>query len=284
VAGLNVLIRAAGGVVYRDRLICLVHRPRYNDWSLPKGKLSAGEHPLAAAVREVWEETGVRAAPVAPLPSIRYLSRGVPKVVDYWAMRIRSADPFTPGSEVDAVRWVSTVDATGVLTYRHDADVVDAFAAQPAVTGTVLLVRHGSAGRRGSWPGPDVARPLDRAGQQQAASLSELLAVFAPERVISAGPRRCVSTMAPLAERLDLPVEVDSTFDEETDPGTAAAVVRSLAGAALCTVVCSQRGLLPEVVGLLVGDRRRYPTPKGAGWLLPFAGATVLGAYPVTTQ
>ena len=92
-------VRAAGGVVWRTGpdgagvQICLVHRPRYDDWSLPKGKLEKGEHPLAAAVREVGEETGVRAVPQVRLPGVNYALRdGTPKTVDYWSMRCESVD------------------------------------------------------------------------------------------------------------------------------------------------------------------------------------------------
>ncbi|HET6213703.1 MAG TPA: NUDIX hydrolase, partial [Micromonosporaceae bacterium] len=199
--GSPAVVRAAGGVVHRpgppgsaepagDVEICLVHRPRYDDWSLPKGKLAPGEPALAAAVREVWEETGVRAAAQTPLPSVHYLARGLPKTVDYWTMRVLSLGEFVPGDEVDEVRWVSIVDARDLLSYEHDLEVVDAYAALPPVTGVVLLIRHASAGRRGSWPGPDKARPLDDTGVAQAEALAELLALFAPTRLVSASPRR----------------------------------------------------------------------------------------------
>src|SRR4051812_1280271 len=106
------VVRAAGGVVGRGGAAgpegVVVHRQRYDDWSLPKGKLDAGEHGLLAAVREVWEETGVRGVPRLRLPSTRYLTGDpdVEKSVDYWVMDSREIEPLAPNDEVDEVRWV----------------------------------------------------------------------------------------------------------------------------------------------------------------------------------
>jgi 8-oxo-(d)GTP phosphatase len=272
-------IRAAGGVVAASGTVALVHRPRYDDWSLPKGKLRPGEHRLAAAVREVYEETGVRAAPLLPLPSVDYLSQGVPKVVDYWAMRVVSTERFTPGAEIDEVRWLPVPHALALLSYPYDASVLRAFAAAPPVTSVVLLVRHASAGKRGVWPGPDADRPLDPEGLAQARRLADELALYAPTRLLSASPRRCVSTLEPLSTAVDLPIEIDPHFDEGQSPATAAEHLRAIATAGPSTVVSSQRGVIPDAVAVLDGARRRYATPKGTGWLLPFAGDRPLGAY-----
>jgi len=275
-------VRAAGGVVWRLTPsgvdVLLVHRPRYDDWSLPKGKLHRGEPPRIAAVREVFEETGVRAALQYPLSTVRYLSRGRPKVVDYWAMRVLSIEEFAAGSEVDDQRWVPVEEVDSVLTYGHDADVVRAL--RPA-SGVVVLIRHASAGERGSWPGPDTARPLDPAGVVAARSLVDVLALFAPVRIVSASPRRCVSTVAPLAARLDVPVEVDTAFDEVARPAEAADQVRSLAAGSPSTVVCSQRSVIPQALRLLGGSGLSYRTAKGAGWVLPFAGDSLLDTFPL---
>jgi 8-oxo-dGTP diphosphatase len=129
------------------------------------------------------------------------------------------------------------------------------------------------------------------AGEAQAAALAELLAVFAPTRLVSASPRRCVATLSPLAASLDLPVEVDAVFDETADPAVAARRIEALAAAEPSTVVCSQGGLIPGVLSTLGRDAgevsarwhrpegRYYHTPKGTGWLLPFSRADLLGAH-----
>jgi 8-oxo-dGTP diphosphatase len=119
-------IQAAGGVVMRDGEVLVVHRPRYDDWSLPKGKLDAGETFEEAALREVWEETGVHARLVRELPSVEYTVRDRPKLVRYWLMSVDSDPGFSPNDEVDSVRWVSPDDAVELLTYDRDKRVVAA--------------------------------------------------------------------------------------------------------------------------------------------------------------
>jgi 8-oxo-dGTP diphosphatase len=119
-------VRAAGGVVVRDGLVALIHRPRYDDWTLPKGKLDNGETFEDAALREVWEETGLRARLVGELPSVNYEVRGRPKVVRYWLMEVESDEGFVVNDEVDQVRWVEPAEARALVTYDRDRDVLAA--------------------------------------------------------------------------------------------------------------------------------------------------------------
>ena len=118
-------VRAAGGVVVDpEGRVAIVHRPRYDDWSLPKGKLLDGEDPLTGALREVEEETGLRCAPIRQIGRLRYLDqRRRPKVVDYWLME-PSGGSFSPNQEVDELRWVAADAAEASLTFRHDVDIV----------------------------------------------------------------------------------------------------------------------------------------------------------------
>jgi 8-oxo-dGTP diphosphatase len=117
-------VRAAGGVVVRDGLVALVHRPRYDDWSLPKGKLDSGESFEEAALREIAEETGLRARLVRELPAANYEVRGRPKVVRYWLMDVESDPGFVPNDEVDELRWVEPGEASALLSYDRDRDVL----------------------------------------------------------------------------------------------------------------------------------------------------------------
>ncbi|MEV4542395.1 NUDIX hydrolase [Micromonospora echinaurantiaca] len=283
-------IRAAGGVVWRPGgpdgpAVCLVHRPRYGDWSLPKGKLEPGERPLVAAVREVAEETDVRAVPQVRLPTVSYRSEGRPKAVDYWSMRAVANGGFEPGTEVDEVRWLGVDEAIRLVSYPHDAEVLAAFAALPAVTATVALVRHAHAGQRGTWTGPDTGRPLDARGWSQAHALVPLVALVRPARLVSASARRCVQTLDPAAAELDLPIEVVGDLDEPR-PGqqpdecalAAAARLVELAAAGGSVAVCSQGRVIPGALARLTGRADDFSTPKGGGWLLAFAGDRLLAA------
>ncbi|MFI6356496.1 NUDIX hydrolase [Streptomyces sp. NPDC050743] len=127
----DTLVRAAGCVLWRrspvsgDLEICLVHRPKYDDWSHPKGKLKHGEDALAGALREVAEETGYTAVPSAELPTMRYLANGRPKQVRYWAAEAVSGH-FAPNAEVDRILWLSPTAARTRLTQPRDRGLVDA--------------------------------------------------------------------------------------------------------------------------------------------------------------
>ena len=117
-------IHAAGGVVMRDGQVAVVHRPRYDDWTLPKGKLDSGESFEEAALREVEEETGLRGVLVRELPATMYKVAGRPKVVRYWLMDVEHEGSFVPNDETDQLRWVTPGEALRLLTYDRDRDVV----------------------------------------------------------------------------------------------------------------------------------------------------------------
>ncbi|AEB43385.1 NUDIX hydrolase [Micromonospora maris] len=284
------VIRAAGGVVWRPApdgsvQVCLVHRPRYGDWTLPKGKLEPGEHPLLAAAREVAEEADAQAVPQVRLPSVQYRSEGLLKTVDYWSMRAVGTGGFQPGTEVDDMRWLDVDDAVALVSYPHDAQVLAAFAALPQATAAILLVRHGHAGERLGWSGPDTGRPLDARGWSQAHALAPLIALIRPTRLISASPRRCVQTLDPAAALLDLPIEIRGDLDEpragqQTDECAlaAAAALTALAAQGAPVAACSQGKVIPGALERLVGQPGDYATGKGGGWLLAFTGDRLLAA------
>ncbi|BCJ34725.1 NUDIX hydrolase [Actinocatenispora thailandica] len=278
------LIRAAGGLVWREGPagveVALVHRPRYDDWSLPKGKLDRGEHPLVAACREVAEESALRPVPGVRLPSVRYRVAGpggaADKVVDFWSMAAGDGAGFTPNDEVDQLRWVRLDRAPAVLTDDDYLPVLAAFAALPRITATVLLVRHASAGRADEWDGADELRPLDDSGVATANRLATLLPLFAPVRLLTATPLRCVQTIEPSARRLRREPSTAPVFDEvRHDPLGAVQRVRRLADLGGASVVASQGGIIPATLDVLVhqdGVTLADPsTPKGAVWVLSFA-------------
>lgn len=283
---------AAGGLVWRPTgsgtpEVLVVHRPRYDDWTLPKGKQEPDEPLVGTAVREVAEETGLRVRLDRPLVELSYPLNHDPaaaqtKRVKYWSMALSGAE-FVPNEEVDQVRWVSTVEARELLTHGHDGVVLDEFETMPMATATVLLVRHARAGRRVEWDGPDRSRPLDPAGENQAAALVDFLGLWSVDRVVSAAPERCQATVRPLAESIRLEVEVDDTLSERHwsgDPTAALHTVQTLAALGGTTVACSQGGVIPSVIHDLLGNKApgRITSRKGSVWALSIAGSTVLAA------
>lgn len=281
---------AAGGVLWRaepELVVAVVHRPRYDDWSLPKGKLDKGEPALLGALREVREETGFSAVPGRTLGRSDYRvlqdARQVPKTVRWWAMRA-TAGSFVPGPEVDALRWLPPELAAELLTAGRDKEPLRLLQSGPR-TSPVLLVRHASAGSRAAWPGADELRPLDDRGVQQAAGLVDVLAAYAPARVLSAPTLRCTATVGPLAKRIGLPVQVEDVWGEdawEHEPGAVLRRLRELAELPGPSVVCSHRGPLPGIVRALALDSGRPPGRLGAVkasvWALTLAGGELVDA------
>jgi len=287
-------VRAAGAVLWRPAAkgaagieICVVHRPYRADWSLPKGKLDGAEHPLAAAVREVLEETGVRGEPQLRLPEVAYtLPEGAPKTVEFWLMRAAAGpagDPMDP-TEVDAVRWLSPADAVARLTYPDDRRLVEHVASLPPITAVTALVRHGHAGKRSEFDGNDALRPIDAHGRAEAETIGLVVSLLAPRRLLAATPLRCKQTFEPLAARLGLPIVADSVFAEPA--GLDEVPARAKAAAARLTelragpraAVCSQGKVIPSMLAMLAGaeDRGPYRTPKGTGWILTWSGDRLL--------
>ncbi len=125
-SGVARTIEAAGGVVERDGLIAVVHRRRYDDWSLPKGKLNKNESFERAALREVQEETGLSCQLAEELRPVSYTdNRGRPKTVRYWRMTVLDGD-FVENDEVDDLRWLTRTEAIELLSYAHDRELVEA--------------------------------------------------------------------------------------------------------------------------------------------------------------
>src|SRR5215470_3284582 len=187
------MIRAAGAVAWRpgpgggELEILLVHRQKYDDWSLPKGKAEPGEPLPVTAVREVFEEGGARLVLGRRLTSVRYQAGGRPKRVHYWAASVRDvASGAVPNSEVDQVAWVPAAEAKERVSYHHDRQVLADFTSQPPDTIPLILLRHAKALPKDEWDGDDARRPLEGAGRASAKALAPLLAGFAPAaRVIS---------------------------------------------------------------------------------------------------
>ncbi len=247
-------IRASGGLVFRqlgEKLeLLVVHRPRYDDWSLPKGKDDPGETPQQAARREVMEETGVSARIVKQLGAVEYETfGGNPKIVQYFAMRRIEESPFAPNEEVDEIAWLTPKRAIRRLTYEFDRDLVSSASLKAlARTGLIFLVRHANAGDRATWTESDHSRPLSKRGHRQSAALAELLAEFGVDQILSSPFVRCEQTVEPLAHAVGLTVELAGQLAEGTG-STAAELIASTAGKNV--VMCSHGDVIPSILELL---------------------------------
>ena len=274
---MNSVIRAAGAVVWRSGPegpeLLVVHRPRYDDWSLPKGKREPGEHLLITAIREVEEETSVRPVLGPPLPPANYQYHGQDKRVDYWAAT--TDDDAKASNEVDEVAWLPLDQAAGYLSYPHDRDVVAGLV--PVQTVPLIIVRHASAVPKSDSPlgsAGDLLRPLDSRGQKDASALAGLLACFAPRaRVLSSPALRCAQTVRPYAARAEVHIEKIKDFYHNGIGTPPIDLLRGLLEASRPAVLCLHRENLPEVLAtacdLLGADPPADPgLPKGAFWVL----------------
>jgi 8-oxo-dGTP diphosphatase len=257
-------VKAAGTVLWRAAgdggapgavEVALIHRPRYDDWSFPKGKLDEGEHPLLAAVRETEEETGLRAVLGRRLPDTEYEVLGRGKRVKYWAARPAGAADFTPNDEVDALDWLPADAARKRLTSPLDAAVLEAFLEAPAATFPIVLQRHGKAQRRGPQYPDDLARPLAAAGRGQADALALLLPAYGAGQVVSSPAVRCLGTIRPFAEAAGLPLREDAALTEIAyvhAPRAVVAWLGELIGRRRGTVVCTHGPLLDELIAAVL--------------------------------
>ncbi|HWU32615.1 MAG TPA: NUDIX domain-containing protein [Marmoricola sp.] len=246
---------AAGAVIARrgGREVLLVHRPKYDDWSFPKGKQDPGEHVLGTATREVWEETGLHVHLGRPLPPQFYdVSGGRSKVVNYWVARLapESADAmFVPNPEVDELRWFSLSSAAQRLSYLDDVEILDAFRSQPRRTAALVIMRHAAARKRSTWSNLDTERPLAREGRVQAAALRTVLGAYGVNRVHTSPSARCAETVEPYATAAHLDMIMESGLSEErADSEHIGVLLDELLAARESAVVCSHRPVLPEIL------------------------------------
>jgi 8-oxo-dGTP pyrophosphatase MutT (NUDIX family)/phosphohistidine phosphatase SixA len=251
---------AAGAVVTRKgpegREVLLVHRPKYDDWSFPKGKQDPGEHVTATAVREVFEETGVEIRLGLPLrPQLYTVSGGRAKTVHYWVGHVvgdADVSSYVTNPEVDDLGWFSTASAAQRLTYLDDMDLLEQYRHQRKSTSTLVVVRHAKAHKRGSWDGPDAERPLNERGEHQAQALAPILHAYGVARVLSSPSTRCIQTVQPYASEQSLPVvEVVALSEEGYDEAAARKLLDELLATPGPSVLCSHRPVLPELFALL---------------------------------
>ncbi len=250
---------SAGAVVLGPGgTVLLVHRPKYDDWSFPKGKLDRGEHATAAAVREVEEETGVRIRLGVPLADQTYPVRAGLKRVNYWigrALGDGDVGDYQPNAEIDEVAWFPIDKARRRLTYEFDVDTLGEALDQRRKTRTLVVLRHSQARSRKAWRGDDRERPLLATGRQQATRLVPVLAAYDVRRLVSSGSTRCVQTLESYVVATGRRLRTDDRFSEEdaSSGGVRRLVTRMIddlgerPASAGGLVLCTHRPVLPWV-------------------------------------
>jgi 8-oxo-dGTP diphosphatase len=285
-------VYAAGGVVWRivdDQLrVLVIHRTRYRDVTLPKGKVDPGEMLAETAVREIQEETGIRVALGVPVGVSRYhLPSKRTKIVHYWAAEASDAavraSTFVPNKEIAALEWMTPKKALKQLSYPVDAEIVENFLrlVEEGVLRTfpIIALRHAKAVSRDGWKAKDAARPLSTRGKKQARAIVGPLLAFGVRKVISSPAVRCVKTVTPLAEALDRSIETTKLLSQDaweegrSDPRT---IIGQRVRARKPAVLCSHGPLLPDILSEMA-----LATGTLRGSYLGSASALEPGAFSV---
>lgn len=278
------LIHAGGAVVTREGKrgteVLVVHRPGYQDWSLPKGKVETDEHRAVAAVREVWEETGVLVRLGIPLDQATHVTGAGTKKVSWWSGTVLSETRRAPDREVDVVAWLPPKAALARLSYDGDKALVRQHLDQP-VTVPVLLVRHAKAMDRKNWKGRDPSRPISARGRRQARQLVPLFDAYGVQTLVSSSSNRCVSTLLPHASQHGLTIDRHAILTEEegTRGGDAvAALVEAVRAAAvesgIPAAICCHRPVLPHVLAAMGLPDRPLSTAETVVTHVDAAGRT----------
>jgi 8-oxo-dGTP diphosphatase len=257
-------VYAAGGVVWRrvdgKLRILLIHRTKYRDLTLPKGKVDPGETLAETAVREIREETGIRVALGVPVGVSRYrMPNSRTKIVHYWAAEATDAavrtSSFVPNKEVAAIEWVSMKKARKHLSYPVDIEILDEFARivdeQALPTFPIVVLRHGKARSRDEWDGDDTDRPLTARGRKQAEAIVGPLLAFGVRRVVSSPAERCVRTATPIAQAVGQRVQLTADISQdawEHGRADARAVIGQRVRARKPVVLTSHGPVLPALL------------------------------------
>jgi len=285
-------VYAAGAVVWRlveDKLcILLIHRTKYRDVTLPKGKVDPGEMLAQTAVREVHEETGIRVNLGVPVGVSRYFMRPKrQKIVHYWAAEatddaIRDS-AFVPNKEIAALEWVSLKKARKNLSYPVDLEILDEFERllDDGVLHTfpIVALRHAKAVPRSGADMADAARALTDRGTRQARAVVAPLRAFGVRKIITSDAVRCVQTVTPLAKALDRKIvktELISQDAWEDRSADVRAIVGKRVRARKPAVICSHGPVLPEILAELA-----LATGTMQGSYISSAAALEVGAFSV---
>ncbi|CAB4865760.1 MAG: NUDIX domain-containing protein [Actinobacteria bacterium] len=258
------IIYAAGAVLWRlskdNKVeIALIHRPRYDDWSLPKGKLDANETMIGCAHREVMEETGYSAIFGPELGFATYNFEGGSKYVKYWSAQAIGEPAGKPDPlEVDEILWLTPSQARKKLTLEDDRSIVDFFLEFGTGTTALVLLRHAKALKREEWDGDDDDRPLAHVGQIQAKRLLSIYLPFAIQEVHSSDAMRCIETIEPMTRSLSMNPIFSSDLSEyrfAKDKEAALDYAQDLIQRGQSAIICSHNPILPKLLKKLIGKK-----------------------------
>ena len=257
------LIQAAGAVLWRKSdisqlEIAVIHRPRYDDWSLPKGKVESGESHISAGYREIQEETGYESTFGPEIGTVVYKLEGAPKEVRYWAAAATLKTGTPNPKEVDEVLWLAPKKAKEKLTNKDERAIVDFFLEFGADTFPIILLRHAKALKRTEWDGDDGDRPLEHRGQLQAKRLLPIYLPYGISEVHTSDALRCIETidiMARLIEKTPIFSADLSEYGYAKDREAPLDYVQDLMDRGISAIVCSHNPIIPKVVQKLVSKK-----------------------------
>ena len=284
------MIRAAGALLWRenhDRTIdiALIHRQKYDDWTLPKGKIEEGETALQCEYRELIEETGIKANFTRQLGSVEYEENGERKRVIFWAAHCGlDASTFVANEEVDQLRWLSFEESIELATYQSDREMIANFQSQEQRTDTLIILRHTKALERGDWDEPDSQRTLNELGFDQAQLLIKHLEPFAIEELYTSDYTLCVQTVTPLAHARGLSITAVPSLNEETfeqDPMRAVAFANALKQDEKNILICSHNPVIPTMLrGILntkLKNKDLIKLEPGDAWIVHRVKGEIVG-------
>ncbi len=282
------IILAAGALVWRKSKekkieIAVIHRPKYNDWTIPKGKVELSESSIACAYREVIEETSIETEFGMYLGEVKYQSLDGPKQVSFWSAQVVKENIFTPNSEVDEIKWVEAAKAAKFLSLESDKEILSKFNKLKYESKPLVLLRHAKALSRDEWQGDDDDRPLDSLGQMQAKRLLSIYQAFNLEQIHTSDAIRCYDTVEPMAKALGLRLEVSNNLSESAfkkDKEDAFDYARDLIKSDKRALLCSHNPILPKVLNKLTkksdvesDEEKLYPADA---WVIHRIGKEVI--------
>ena len=253
---MNKIIIAAGAVVWRrneskEVEVALIHRPKYDDWSFPKGKADIGESVIACAYREVLEESNLETQFGPYIGEVEYMTIDGAKKVFFWSAKVIKDYSFTPNSEVDKLEWHSIKSANKWLSLESDKQILKKFTKLTLDSQPFILLRHAKAITRDEWQGDDDDRPLDSLGTFQADRLIPIYSVYKIDQVHTSDALRCFDTVNQFARRLEINLEVSGKLSESTykkDKDKAIEYCKDLLKGDKSILICSHNPILPKLL------------------------------------